>query len=121
MSKREAAEATLYKESQLPQDFPRADIERRRLMGDQAMISLVTLQDGCVVEPHSHPNEQFSVILEGSIRFTTGEPGNEKIFLAKVGDFVHLPSGVVHGAVAEQRCKILDVFSPPAEETGIDA
>jgi quercetin dioxygenase-like cupin family protein len=105
-------------------------LARRRVIGRQAMISHVTLEKGCFVPMHSHANEQFVCVLEGRMRFRLGRPaggdprvppagGSEEVILS-AGQVLLLPSDLPHEAEALERTTVLDVFSPPSAETGID-
>ena len=62
---------------------------------------------------HSHPEEQWGVLLEGSaIRIQDGEDQP-----VKKGDFCRTPGNIEHGIVAgPDGAKILDIFSPPRKE-----
>jgi len=115
------ADATVHTWESMPVDRPMALIDRRRVMGERAMISQVTLHAGFVVEPHAHGNEQFAVVLSGRIRFTLGEAGAERTAELVGGQVLELPANVRHGAEAIETTVILDVFSPPSEKTGVDA
>ena len=44
-------------------------ITRQRIIGEHMMISRVHLEKGFTVPSHNHANEQFAVVLSGSIRF----------------------------------------------------
>ncbi len=101
----------------LPLDRPLPDLERRRVIGREAMISHVTLHRGCHVAAHAHPNEQFACVLSGVVRFTL--PDGERILRA--GSVLHLPGHVPHGAEALETAVVLDVFAPPSATTGVDA
>ena len=107
---------------ELPADHPMEKIERRRVIGDKAMLSLVHLTQGCDVPSHQHDNEQFSHVLRGRIRFGLGEPGTSGYQETEVaaGEMLHLPGGVLHSAHAVEESEVLDVFAPPSTETGID-
>ena len=114
--------AKRYRWSDLPKDQPMALLERRRVIGKQAMISQVYLEKGCLVPTHSHFNEQFACIMSGRLRFTIGQEGDqsrEELTVAG-GEVLHLPSNVMHAAEALENTVVLDVFSPPSEKTGID-
>jgi quercetin dioxygenase-like cupin family protein len=106
----------------LASDQPMERLERRRIIGEHAMISQVTLHEGCEVPMHAHSNEQFSCILSGRLRFEVadGPEGARRDILVCAGEVLHLPSNVPHGAFAEVDTVVLDIFSPPSETTGID-
>ena len=46
--------ATVYRWGELESDEPMALLSRKRVIGEQAMISRVVLQKGCVVPRHAH-------------------------------------------------------------------
>ena len=108
--------------SDLPLDAPMALLERRRIIGERAMISHITLRKGCDVPTHAHENEQFSAVLSGRLRFGLGAEGTPERHDVTVGpgQVIHLPSGLSHSAYAEEETVVLDIFSPPSATTGID-
>ena len=88
-------------------------ISTRIFVGDQAMLSVVTIEPNATGTVHSHPQEQWGVLLEGEcVRIQ----GDEEI-LMKAGDFWHTPAGVPHGIrTGDSRAVVLDIFSPPRDE-----
>jgi len=88
-------------------------VSTRIFPGDQAMISVVTIEPNHRGKMHAHPEEQWGVLLEGSgIRVQ----GDEEIPV-KVGDFWRTPGNVPHTFQAgPQGARVLDVFAPPREE-----
>jgi len=125
----QAARAKAYRWDAMEKDQPMALLERRRIIGELAMLSHVMLRKGCVVPTHSHENEQFACVLSGRMRFGIGDEGG-KSSAAAGGDFetmvleggqvLHLPSRVPHTAEALEDTVVLDVFCPPSATTGID-
>ncbi len=85
----------------------------RIFVGDHSMLSVVTLEPNAEGKVHSHPQEQWGVLLEGSaVRIQGGEE-----IPVKAGDFWRTPGNVPHGIRAgAEGAKVLDVFSPPREE-----
>lgn len=106
----------------LPIDSPMPLLERRRLIGQHVMVSHISLRKGFSIASHTHANEQITVVLEGCIRFGVGEPGSEEFrhIVARSGETVLLPPDCPHGAEALENTIVLDIFSPPSAETGID-
>ena len=88
-------------------------ITTRIFPGDQAMLSVVRLDSNAEGKLHSHPQEQWGVMLEGSaIRTQDG-----RNFEVKAGDFWRTPGGVPHTVKAgPEGAVILDVFAPPRDE-----
>jgi len=64
------------------------------------IVALMRMPAGTGAEPHSHPNEQWIYILQGTFRARIGEAEIE----AKPGSVVYVPSNVVHsgGATLEE-------------------
>ena len=81
--------------------------------GNEAMISIVEIAPNAKGKIHSHSQEQWGFMLEGSgYRIQ----GGEKIKIKK-GDFWLTPSNIEHGIIAGNNgAKVMDVFSPPREE-----
>lgn len=81
--------------------------------GEQAMLSIVSVEPGCKGTLHHHPEEQWGVLLEGSaIRVQ----GDEEIPIKK-GDFWRTPGNVPHTIIAgPDGARVLDIFSPPRAE-----
>ena len=97
-------------------------LERRRVIGERAMVSQVHLKKGCFVPTHAHFNEQITCVLSGRLRFILGEESvksREEMTLS-AGEVLYLPSNVPHAAEAMEDTLVLDIFSPPSEKTGID-
>jgi len=102
----------LHDESQgIPRELA-PGISTRIFPGNQAMLSVVRLEPDAVGTPHSHDEEQWGVMLEGSaIRIQEGEE-----VPVQAGDFWLTPGGVEHSIRAgSQGAVVLDVFSPPRE------
>ena len=97
-------------------------LERRRIIGEQMMISEVLLHKGCAVPTHAHENEQFAYVVRGRVRFGIGpEQGPDRHdMVVQAGEVLHLPSNVPHSAEAIEESLVLDMFSPTSEKTGID-
>ena len=87
-------------------------LDARIFVGDRSMLSLVTFAPNAAGQVHSHPEEQWGVLLEGDgVRTQGGED-----FAVKAGDFWRTPGGVPHGFRAGAKgARILDIFSPARE------
>ncbi len=88
-------------------------IRTRIFAGEQAMLSVVRIDPHTTGRLHSHPEEQWGVLLAGEcVRIQGGEE-----FMARAGDFWHTPGGVEHGVrTGKHPATVLDVFSPPRPE-----
>ncbi len=79
---------------------------------EQITYGCVTLEEGVVVPVHSHPQEQWTYILEGQMEFTMN--GEKQLLLPGMGAFI--ASHILHGAVAVTACRVIDVFTPVRED-----
>ena len=88
-------------------------ITTRIFVGDNVMLSVVHIAPHSSGTVHSHPQEQWGVLLEGEcVRIQ----GDEEVQM-KAGDFWRTPGGVAHGIrTADSAATVLDIFSPPREE-----
>ena len=80
--------------------------------GERIMLSLVELEDGAVVPPHSHPHEQAGIVLEGVLELTID--GATRAL--RPGESYIAPGGATHSARAVGACRVLDIFSPIRED-----
>jgi len=64
--------------------------------GDRMIVGLMRMPAGTGAEPHSHPNEQWIYILEGTFRAKIGD----RELVAKPGSVVYVPANVVHSGKA---------------------
>lgn len=88
-------------------------IQTRVFAGQQVMLSVVRIEPHSRGTTHSHPEEQWGVLLEGAC---TRTQEGEAVEVA-VGDFWYTPGGVMHGIhTGESGAVVLDIFSPPREE-----
>ena len=60
--------------------------------GDRMIVGLMRMPAGTGAEAHSHPNEQWIYILEGSLIGTVGG----KTIEAKPGSLIYIPADTVH-------------------------
>lgn len=80
--------------------------------GERIMLCRITLAKGAVLPVHSHPNEQASFVVSGSLRFTLN--GEERLVTA--GQGILFAPDEPHSAVALEDSVVSDVFSPPRRD-----
>ncbi len=85
-------------------------LETNVFPGENSMLSFVMIDPHSDGQLHSHPEEQWGILLEGEcVRIQAGM----EVPMA-VGDFWHTPGGVEHGIrTGDRGALVLDVFSPP--------
>ncbi len=105
-----------YSLSDLSNGIPRElaeGLSTRIFVGEQAMLSIVTIEPNANGNSHSHPEEQWGYLLKGSgVRTQAGQEVQ-----VKVGDFWRTPGGVPHSFKGgAEGATVLDLFAPPREE-----
>jgi quercetin dioxygenase-like cupin family protein len=81
--------------------------------GEAMMLSLVAMEPGARVEPHSHPHEQMGLLIKGELEFHVGDETRR----VRPGEMWRIPGGVTHWAVAGPLgAEALDVFHPIRED-----
>ena len=83
---------------------------KRRIFppGKQLMMMEVHFEEGAEGYLHSHPHEQMSYCMQGSLEFyISGET-----ILLKQGESIVIPSGAKHGVKALEPAILLDTFTP---------
>ncbi|AOJ05835.1 cupin [Burkholderia mayonis] len=86
-------------------------IERQVVSGDALMMAKLFLKKGAFVGTHSHPNEQFTYILEGCLLFRYGVQLEHEAEVGP-GEILHIPANVPHNALCLEDAVDLDVFTP---------
>jgi quercetin dioxygenase-like cupin family protein len=88
-------------------------VTTRIFAGENAMLSIVTMEPNAHGVMHQHPEEQWGMLPEGS---ATRCQGSEEIPVRK-GDFWRTPGNVPHTMRAgAEGARVLDIFSPPRPE-----
>ena len=67
--------------------------------GERMIVALMRMPAGTGAEPHSHPNEQWIYVLQGTFRGTVGG----KLVEAPPGSCLYIPAETIHsgGATAD--------------------
>jgi unsaturated pyranuronate lyase len=85
-----------------------ANIRRKVITGERAMVAQVFIAKGGVVPIHHHESEQLTYIMEGALEFEL----EGRTVVVRKGEVLHIPSNVPHRAVALEDTLDLDIFSP---------
>jgi quercetin dioxygenase-like cupin family protein len=98
-------------------DLPETELvegsNSRLVVGEQSMISFLTMDAHSYFAPHHHVQEQIMIVLSGSC----DEIIEGKLYHVKAGDVVILPSNVVHGAyINDEDVHVIDVFGSPRSD-----
>ena len=96
----------------VPEERLDANITRRMITGEKAMLVRWQFKKGALAARHSHPHEQVVVMVSGRLRLAVGD--EETIMGAN--DMVVIPPHVPHEAEALEDTVVIDIFSPPRED-----
>ena len=99
----------------IPKERMTAQIERRFVHGERAMVAQVFLKKGAIVQTHTHESEQITYILEGALRLWLGTNGEQDVTV-HAGEVLTIPSNVPHRAEALEDTLDVDVFDPPRQD-----
>ena len=82
----------------------------RVVHGERLTFAVVEAEPGAELPEHRHDNEQFGMVIEGSVIFRVGD--EEQRLTA--GGIWRIPSGTPHTVTAgEAGAVVIDIFSPP--------
>ena len=82
--------------SQAQEGIKRTDLQKNALSipGREVVQQMVELQAGVVVDKHTHPGEEVTVVLEGALLLeVAGKPATT----IRAGQAFTVPAGAVHG------------------------
>lgn len=71
--------------------------------GDRMIVGLMRMKAGTGAEPHSHPNEQWIYVMEGTFRATVGGQQID----AKPGSVVYIPANTIHDGKATAEADVV--------------
>lgn len=107
------AQALITDWNKIPVEQTATGIERQMVVGQNVMMCRFRFQPFVVTAEHSHPHEQMTLVVRGSVKFTIG--GEEHILSA--GDVIYFPPHNRHGAtMLDEEVVLIDVFSPIRED-----
>jgi quercetin dioxygenase-like cupin family protein len=84
----------------------------RYLHSDQITQGRVDISPGATIPDHSHPHEQWTLLLSGSFELTvSGVP-----HVMRPGQVIYIAPHERHSARALTACAVLDTFYPPRDD-----
>jgi quercetin dioxygenase-like cupin family protein len=104
-------QATRIRWDDMPRERLNDKLERRYISGEHITLAQFHLAKGCLVPTHSHPNEQLSFVMSGSMRFRMGAEGGDVVDV-RGGEVLLIPPGLPHSAEALEDSVVSDSFSP---------
>ena len=85
-------------------------VDAQIVTGEHMHLIRAVYEPGTTYEMHSHPYEQFSLLLSGRLLLTVGDETRE----IGPGDGWYAPADVAHGGevLGDEQAVFLDVYSP---------
>lgn len=87
-------------------------VTRRYINSEKMMIGEVRLRKGDLVPLHAHPNEQFTFVVSGAMRFWCGKDDVAGT-LVEAGEVIIIPADLPHLAEVLEDTLEYDIFHPP--------
>jgi unsaturated pyranuronate lyase len=88
-------------------------LTRRMISGESGTIGYFVYKKGAVVPLHHHSNEQYALIIQGSVNVYI----DDQVYLVKAGEGIIIPPDVPHKFVALEDDTIdIDFFTPPRQD-----
>lgn len=80
--------------------------------GEQLMVTHLTFAAGALAPLHSHPHEQITLVLRGSLAFSLGDEHRTLV----AGEAVSVPGHTIHGGQAIGETELLELFTPVRQD-----
>ncbi|MDQ3801081.1 MAG: cupin domain-containing protein [Acidobacteriota bacterium] len=107
------AKALVTDWDEIPVERTAEGIERQMVVGRNVMMCRFRFAPFVVTPEHSHPHEQMTLVVRGSVKFII--EGEERVVSA--GDVLHFPPNNRHGAtMLDEEVILIDIFSPIRED-----
>ncbi|MFD9889698.1 cupin domain-containing protein [Amycolatopsis sp. NPDC059027] len=90
--------------------FPNARLQF--IHGDTMTFARWEFEEGAKVPAHSHPHEQITHCLEGTLELTI----DGRNFVLQPGETIVIPGNIEHDASAPNGAKGIDAFQPVRED-----
>ncbi len=74
----------------------KSSAEGGALFGEKIIVALIHKKRGSGSKRHTHPNEQFNFVLQGTLLCDI----DDQTLLCPAGHCIHIPAGVEHSCVA---------------------
>jgi quercetin dioxygenase-like cupin family protein len=85
----------------------------RAVHGEELTLAVVEIEPGAQLPEHRHANEQFGMVIEGTVLFRVGD----EVRPLEPGAIWRIPSNTPHTVTGgPSGAVVLDVFSPPRED-----
>lgn len=107
--------ARAFQLDELVREHVRDGFSRTGIRSDDALTTINWFEPGYTsVGQHSHPFDQLSYVLTGSMRFFVGDDIIDVVAPA----VVHIPGNVPHGAepLGDEKVLNIDVYAPVRED-----
>jgi quercetin dioxygenase-like cupin family protein len=85
----------------------------RAVHGEQLTLAVVEVEPGAELPEHRHVNEQFGMVIQGSVVFRV----SDETRTVEPGGIWRIPSNTPHMVTGGERgAVVVDIFSPPRDD-----
>jgi quercetin dioxygenase-like cupin family protein len=85
----------------------------RAVHGEKLTLAVVEVEAGAELPEHRHVNEQFGMVIQGSVVFRVGDETRT----LEPGGIWRIPSNTPHMVTGGERgAVVVDIFSPPRDD-----
>lgn len=102
------SEAPIFPEDAKVDADPKELVVRPSCFNGNLSAIMVDYPEGHTWVPHSHPQEQITIVFKGRLQYTV----DDQTFILEPGDSVYVPANAVHTGLALDDCQAVDVFTP---------
>jgi quercetin dioxygenase-like cupin family protein len=102
-----------FRVRELPETEMLPGVVRRAVYLDNAMMTFFHFDPGAEIPEHSHPHEQITFVVQGTLEFTLGDETRT----LSAGEGATTPPHVPHSAtVGDEPAFVLDAWHPARED-----
>ena len=98
----------LYKWNDVEEEQINPLLSRRYISSERITLARFLLKRGCLVQSHSHENEQLTTVVSGALKLVLA--GQE--IVVRAGETLCIPPNTPHSAEAIEDCDVFDAFAP---------
>ncbi len=84
----------------------------RYVHSEHLTLGRVDIDAGAILPEHSHPHEQWTTVLSGTLEIMVGGV----VQVLQPGQLLYIPPHAVHSGRALTACQVIDVFHPVRQD-----
>jgi signal transduction histidine kinase/quercetin dioxygenase-like cupin family protein len=89
-----------------------ATLSRQMISGEKGTLARLTAGRGTMIEQHYHPNEEYSLMLSGVLKYIF----DDRELVVNAGEIIIIPANIPHSIVVLDDAEFIDFFVPVRED-----